>query len=132
VPHGIYFSVIFFGSRSTKLRIYFTLLLLTFFTLTASYKGSLTSNLSIEARPKPLNTARELADRSLTVGSSDAQSCTLLEENPDPDFRALSDHCMVYGYDFDRGFKMVDDREIAILESTIFLQYEQRSRFTDK
>jgi hypothetical protein len=59
----VIFSLVFFGSRSTKLRVYFTLLLLTFFTLTASYKGSLTSNLSIEARPKPLNTARELADR---------------------------------------------------------------------
>ena len=43
---------------------------------------------------KPPETARELADVGQLVGGWDAQTCTLLSVNPDPDFRDLSPNCI--------------------------------------
>ena len=48
--------------HSQNLRVYFTIVLLCSFVLTASYKGSLVSNLTVETPVKPPETARELAD----------------------------------------------------------------------
>jgi hypothetical protein len=56
-----------------------------FYTLTTSYKGSLTSNLTIGTIPKPPNTAKEVADQGITVGSWDVSHCNLLTVHPKND-----------------------------------------------
>lgn len=113
-----------------NLRLYFAFLLLASFNITAAYKGSLVSNLSVETPVKPPDTARELADASLRVGSSDIQTCNLLKVNPDIDFRDLSSNCIDYGFG-GLGFDLLKNRSVVMVESKTFLTYEVRNRFTN-
>lgn len=114
-----------------NLRVYFAILLLSSFVLTASYKGSLVSNLSVETPLKPPDTARELADQDRRVGGADSQSCDLLAVNPDNDFKDLSDNCINYGYG-GLGFDLLSQGTVVMLESKTFLTYEMRNRFTNE
>ena len=107
------------------------LLILASLNVTACYKGSLTSYLSIERAPRPLETARELVDNNLRVGSADSQSCNLLAVNPDKDFNDLTKNCISYG-NMDKGFEMMDKREVVGLEGKLQLEFEMRKRFTNK
>ncbi len=117
--------------NSTNLRIYFAIVLLMSFTLTASYKGSLVSNLSVETPIKPPDTARELADRGESVGGADSQSCDLLAVNPDIDFRDLAPDCIVYGYG-GLGFDLLAKGQVVMLESKTYLTYEMRNRYVNE
>lgn len=114
-----------------NLRVYFAILLLASFVMTASYKGSLVSNLSVETPLKPPDTARELADQDRRVGGADSQSCDLLAANPDIDFKDLSDNCINYGYG-GLGFDLLGQGTVVMLESKTFLTYEMRNRFTNE
>ena len=129
------------------------LFLFMFYTITMSYRGSLSSILTVTLIPQPVETIKDLAIKmeneviwlhsfknicfknhtfqDMTVGSFSNTFEKVAKISENPDMMKIAERFFTH-YDFENAFKNVSEGTIVMGEGRRMLEYNQRKQFTNE
>lgn len=120
------------GFKGRSIRVFLVMFLFASFTLTVSYRGILTSFLTVSIPPYPIDTIDELAYQVDTpVASFGPFFVDQTRASPDPRMQVIAERYMTH-YDFDQAFNNASQGQVVIAESEITIKYNIRARFSDE
>lgn len=97
-----------------------------------SYSGALFTALTVDEEPPLLKTYRDLAEKFAgKVGSMSLVLGVSMGESEDEEERLLEDKYVPY-FNHTKAFEQAEKGDLSMIESKTFLEYEIRSRFTNR